>query len=195
MADISIQFWATEREVTEWLKGWIDHKEITLVAMTFEPFSVKQVKSQSIPEVVCDRKVERLCLFASQPKLNARSKWDFENDNHDELVLDVAHLSEEGLRESWLTCRSDNKDALAKWRQIAKDLKSKTTAGVTAINRQNGISGFYKSDRYSEGAKELEDAGTPMLPIAGTAGPIIRLGNVDEAPEAIIESRRVNKLN
>ena len=179
MADISIQFFATDREIRDWLTDWLHLEEIALVAMAFQPFSVEQVVSHEIRSVLCDSKVARLCLLASQPNLDVQSKLEFERDNIDELVLDVGHLSEEGLRESWLACRSENTDAMSKWRQIAKDLKSKTSAGVTAINRQNGVSAFYKSDRYSQGAKELEDAGTRMLPIQGPDGPFIRLGNVD----------------
>ncbi len=184
MADISIEFHATEQELAEWLVQWCSVGDITLVAMTFEPFSVKEVKLSEILAVLRDHDVRRLCLFASEPTLDVHSKVEFERANDDELVLDVGRVSEEGLGESWLACRSDNTDALAKWRHIAKDLKAKTRAGVTAINRQNGVSAFYKSHRFSQGAKELEDAGTPMLPIQGPNGPVIRLGNVDEAPEA-----------
>jgi len=187
VADISIEFHATEQELAEWLMQWCRGDGISLVAMTFQPFSVKEVKSAEVPVVLRDPNVRRLCLFASQPKLDIQSKLEFERANDDELVLDVGRVSEEGLRESWLACRSDTPDALAKWRRIVKDLKAKTHAGVTAINRQNGVSAFYKSHRYSQGAKELEDAGTPILPIQGSGGPIIRLGNVGESPEASIE--------
>ena len=187
MADISIQFYAIGQEIGTWLEEWLHIHGATLVAMTFHPFSVKEVESQGIREALRDQAVRQLCLFVAKPKLDVRYKSDFEHANPDRLMLGIGSLTEEGLHESWLACRTDNADALKSWRRIAKDLKAKTKAGVTGVNRQNGVSAFYKSDRYSHGAKELEDAGTPMLSITGAAGPIIRLGRVNEAPEAIID--------
>ena len=73
------------------------------------------------------------------------------------------------------------KEAAAGGAGIAARIAKQVKARVTAINRPNVISAFYRSNRYSRGAKELEDAGTPMLSVAGMAGPIVRLGKVDEA--------------
>ncbi|MEZ6073148.1 MAG: hypothetical protein R3C10_23490 [Pirellulales bacterium] len=190
MADIAIQFWATEQAFGEWIKQWIEFDDVVLVAMTFQPFGVKQVDPQAIPRVVGDRTVRRHCFVASPPILDVQYKTDFEDANPDALVLDIGHLSEDGLYESWLACRTDNLDALAKWRQIAKVIKVKTKAGVTAINRQNGISAFYRSFRYSEGAKDLESNGVTILTFRtpDTDGPEIRLGKIYDAPDADIDA-------
>lgn len=180
MADISIDFHATEHEIANWLLEWLTMEKVTLVLMVFEPFSVKEIEFKQVTDIACSHDVKRLLLFASEPNLNVKNKVEFDRSNHDELVLDIGHLSEQGLGESWLACRTENPDALKKWRHIAKHLRANTRAGVTGISRQNGVAAFYRSHRYSQGAKDLEEAGTPILPCQGSNGPIIRLGKINE---------------
>lgn len=182
MADISIQFYATESEISEWLKSWLADDDLTLIAMRFQPFCLTTVSASEIDKILRDPTMRRLMVFASVVSLTAKGKSEFEAANGDGLVLDVGHLSKEGLSESWLACRTENVRSLEKWRQVARDLKSKTNRGITAINRQSGASAFYKSGRFSRGAAELEATGTSMIPIQGLSGPIISLGKAAGYP-------------
>jgi hypothetical protein len=115
-------------------------------------------------------------MLTAPANINCESKADFEDKNRDDLTLDVGRLTEAGLAESWLAARTEDVPALAIWRSIVKDLKSETLAGVTAINRQNGISAYYPADRYSPAAAAMEANQIPMLPLVGPQGPIIKLG-------------------
>jgi len=181
MADISIQFYASESELSQWLTGWVAAHDLTVVGMTFQPFLISRIPASEINSAVRDASVDRFVLFAAAVSLTAKTKSAFEADHADGLVLDVGRLSDDGLAESWLACRTDNTVALEKWRHIASDLKSKTKQGITAISRENGIAAFYKSGRFSQGAAELEKAGIAMIATQGLAGPIIRLGKATKS--------------
>ena len=87
MADISIQFWATADELANWLREWLAAKDITLIAMTFQPFSVKSVLPRAVAEVVQDATIPRLYMFLSKEvKLDVTGKPQFESANQDGLI-------------------------------------------------------------------------------------------------------------
>ncbi|MEZ6122128.1 MAG: hypothetical protein R3C49_03000 [Planctomycetaceae bacterium] len=105
-----------------------------------------------------------------------RSVLEFEALNPDCLRLELGRFQAGWLSQSWLVARSDDPDALKKWRLAAKLLRERTRAGVTAINRGTGAQAVMKNFRYSEGALELEKSGVIMCPPQGKNGPAIRLG-------------------
>jgi hypothetical protein len=180
MADISIQFYATTEEFADWITAWVDESEIAVAAIAYQPFSVEAAGPCEIRSFLFDTAVRRICMFPAgiPPNLHARSMSEFHDRNEGMLVLDIGRLSEAGLCESCLACRTADSVTLAKWRRIASDLKKRTKSGVTGINRRNGVAVFYRSCRFSNGAAELEAAGTPMVPTQGPNGPIIKLGNI-----------------
>ncbi|NQU21852.1 MAG: hypothetical protein HQ567_11270 [Candidatus Nealsonbacteria bacterium] len=176
MADIEIDFHASTDEIAKWVTEWVQCEGIHLVAMRFHPFGAREVQARDVSEVVTNDDIERVCFLISRPNLEVRSEVDFEDAHSEQLVLDIGRLSDDGLAESGLACRTDVAKALAVWRRIAKSLKAMTKAGVTGINRQNGRTAYYPSHRYTEGAEALEATGTPMLPTTGLRGPLLRLG-------------------
>jgi hypothetical protein len=183
MADISIQFYATTEELADWIAEWGETGEIALAVMTHSPFTVAAAVPREIPSLIGKAAVRWIGMFpaAVPADLRVRSMYDFVGCNDGVLVLEIGRHLDAGLYESWLACRTENPGALAKWRRIGRDLKKRTTSGITAINRQNGVAAFYKSTRFSNGAAELEAAGTPMVPTQGPNGPIIKLGRIPGA--------------
>lgn len=177
MADISIQFYASPDELERFVSGWIEEHGIHATAMRYRPFSIEKVQTKEIGEVVREKDVRRFYLTQREPDLRANAKSEFEKCNASSLILDIGKLDDGGLGESWLMCRTDDKDALKTWRQVAKSLKEHTQEGVTATNRSNGVSEYYPSYRFTEGAAKLESEGRTMLPVQGTNGPAISLGD------------------
>jgi hypothetical protein len=174
--DINIQFHATPDEIAGWLREWIECEQLYLVALTFSPFQSKVVELDKVQSTVKDQAIKRLSLLIRESDLTPKYQSDFDDRHSDQLVLDVGHLTPEGLRESWMACRTNSAEAFTIWKRIAKDIRAKTEPGVTATDIETGASAFYKSHRYTDGAKALENRGVVMLPIQGMNGPLLRLG-------------------
>ena len=94
---------------------------------------------------------------------------EFLDRNSSALLLDIGRRSSEGLRESWLTAKTQDTGVSAKWKDFAARLRSITKLGTVAVNPQTGASVRLKDHRFSPGAKKLEVEGVPMLPAAGTS--------------------------
>lgn len=177
MADISIQFYASPDELERFLSGWIEEYGIHATAMRYRPFSIEKLQAEEVGEAVREKDVRRFYLTQREPDLSGNAKSEFEESNASSLVLDIGKLDSCGLGESWLMCRTDDKDALKTWRQIAKSLREATQEGITATNRSNGVSEYYPGYRFTEGASKLESEGKAMLPVQGANGPAISLGD------------------
>lgn len=177
MPDISIQFFATPDELVSFAKDMRRVHGVHVTAIRFRPFDAK---------VVMDSELERLFTLSSDycrlaftldlPNLAVVNPLDFGEKNPDSLRLEIGKSNDVSLEESWLSCRTENKHAFTVWRQIADALKHRTFAGITATNRDNGKRAEYPTQRYTSGAKAMEDRGITMLPAVGSSGPHIRLG-------------------
>jgi hypothetical protein len=96
-----------------------------------------------------------------------KSRYDFVMQNPDALVLDVGRLTDLGLKQSWLSCKTDDEISLKKWKKISEIIKKNTLSGAVAVNPKTGESSPSKSHRYTIGAKEMLQSGIEMLPVAG----------------------------
>lgn len=176
MPDINIQFHATPEEIAEWLLEWVEREHLHLVALTFSPFRAKNVEPANIDSAVREQGIRRLSLLIREPDVTPEYQSDFDDSHSDQLVLDVGRQSSEGLRESWLACRTDSAEAYRIWKRIARDVKNRTKPGITATDIETGASAYYKSHRYTDGAKALENRGVDMLPMQGLSRQRLRLG-------------------
>jgi hypothetical protein len=169
MGDISLQFHATPEEILPQLVAFLDQRAIDITAIKFPPFEARQVDKQDLTSIFQDASVRRVALTLSAPKLPVNSMNAFLDQNAGALILDLGRRDEAGLNESWLTTRTQDRNALTIWRVFAKRLRLITRTGVVAINPQTGASVKLSEHRFSEGAKTLEREGVPMLPVAGTS--------------------------
>lgn len=178
MPDISIQFYATPEELLSFVRdAMIDHN-LHAVAMRFRPFEAREVGRADLDSYFSNSSdFHRWALTVDAPHLPVEHELDHADKNPDHLRLEVGKCEPSSLGESWLSCRTNNKAIYDIWKKIASKLKKQTLVGVTGVNRQNGVSVFYKSSRYTKGAKSLEDAGVTMLPPQGPNGPKIILGD------------------
>ena len=180
MADISVQFHALPDELVQFVSECVSEYALHLTAIRYRPFEAVEVDPQDIESVLTNLPDHRRFAFTiEKPCLAVANELDFQKANPDHLRLDIARQSADGLGESWLCSRTNNSAALRIWRQIAKRLKEMTNPGVTAINRTTGVAATYKSARYSNGAKALEESGVPMVPAQGPRGPLLKLGIVE----------------
>ena len=183
MPDISVQFYATPKELFSFVKEAIDEFKLHAVAMQFRPFEARKVDQSFLDLCFSESsKFDRLYFTVMAPKFPIENEIDQANKNPDFLRLQIGKYKPESLEQSWLSCRTENKAVYDIWKKIANKLKKLTSQGVTSINRQTGVSAFYKSFRYTEGAKLLEQAGVIMLPPQGPNGPKIILGHTDMTP-------------
>jgi hypothetical protein len=168
MADISIQFHALPEELLAFVRQIVADFDLHTVALRFRPFDASALSKGRLDNCFSDESsYKRLHFTIGKPVLPAAHELDFSDKNPDSLRLDIGTLGEDGLRESWLSARTENLAAIATWKKIAKRLKSLTEQGATAVNPKTGRMGPAKSHRFTEGAKRLEATGIPMLTITG----------------------------
>ena len=169
MADISIQFHALPEELLLFVRECMEEFGLHLVAMRFFPFEAVEVGPERLDEIFSGDSLFRELGFTTDPPvLPATSNLDFADRNPDKLRLNIQRVTADGLRQTGLTCRTEDKSCLKVWRKIARRLVARTAGGVVTTNPDSGISDEpCKSFRYTPGAKELADRGVVMLPSAG----------------------------
>ena len=168
MADISIQFHALPEELLAFVRQVVAEFDLRVVALRYRPFRARELAEDQLADCFADDSPDRRLHFSlGEPALAVARELEFGDKNPDSLRLDVGVVDSNGVRESWLSARTDNSAALAVWRQVAKRLKGITEQGATAISPKTGGRGPARSHRFSAGAKRLEAAGTPMLTITG----------------------------
>jgi hypothetical protein len=168
MSDISIQFHALPKELMEFVRQIVADFGLHVVALRFRPFKATELSESQLG--CCFSAVspyKRLHFTLGDPVLNVAQELELGDKNPDSLRLDIGTVDLEGLRESWLSARTDDPSSLATWKKIAKRLKGVTQQGATAINRKTGAKGPAKCHRFTEGAKRLDASGTRMLTITG----------------------------
>jgi hypothetical protein len=169
MTDLSTQFHALPSELEALVSSFVHENGVYVTAIRFPPFEASQVDIAAVPSVFRENSVERIILTLRPPVLPANGMNDFLDRNGDALILDIGRQSEAGLKESWLTARTNDAEALNTWRHLAKRLRSMTRTGVLAVNPHTGSTTRLRAHRFSAGAKALEAVGISMLPAAGGA--------------------------
>ena len=177
MPDISISLYALPDELISFAAAAIDDFNLCAVAMRYPPFEIVEIRGDDLKDLFANPiPFREVAFMLVPPALTAKGRMEFIDKNRDQLSIQIGRQTANGLEESILSCRTDNDDTLAIWRTITNRLKQQTQAGVTAINRQSGISAYYRSTRYTQGAKALEISGVAMVPFQGSNGPRILLG-------------------
>ncbi len=169
MADLSLQFHCLPDEVIPLVFSFVEEVQANVVAIRFHPFEVRLVSKDDLAGVLRDPDVRRVAFTVNTPNLSASTMNTFLDHNPGTLLLDVGRRQDVGLKESWLTSRTDDAVTLANWRKLAKKIRSLTTVGAVAVNPQTGATAKLKDHRFSAGAKALEREGVPILPAAGSA--------------------------
>jgi hypothetical protein len=170
MADLSIQFHALPDEVIQFAQDVVHDFGVTLVAIRVRPFDIREIDDpKALRRVLDESGFSRIAFLLGKPSLPAPDEPSFIKLNPDCLRLDIGQSAEDGLRQSWLSARTENREAIAIWRRVAAQLKRITHAGAIAVNPTTGASGFIGSYRYTTNAKVMAEGGLRMLPIAGSA--------------------------
>ena len=168
MADISIQFHALPEELLSFTREFMADFALYVVAMRFFPFEANIIPFGNLSDVFSpDSSSRELAFTLTQPVLPVNNNIDFYDKNPDSLRLDIERVTNNELRQTWLTCRTDNSVAFGVWRKIAKRLKSSTLSGVVVVDPNTGAAVSSRSFRYTTGAKGLALAGVTMRPTAG----------------------------
>ena len=174
-SDISIQFYATPQELLEFVRKLLQEQVAYASIVDDRPFNLRLLDSTNIDEAFRSSGTRRIYLTLNKPE-RCLSRKDFETNVSNPLILDVGFLDQSHLHQSWLACRVFDEGVLKVWKKVARRLKDQTEDGITATNRENGVSQFYKSFRHTEGARNLQHQGVEIIPIQGEKGPKMRLG-------------------
>jgi len=172
MPDISIQFHATQDELAGFAKDIASEPAVTSVAIYQSPFKAEKCSEDDFGKLLADPNCWRLAFSLKDINLPASGGLNFLDKNPDCLLLDVGHLTNEGLTQSCLSARTESPESLKAWKSIASRLKKMTRAGVIATNKSTGATSLMKSFRYSEGAKLLEEKGVAIIQFTGGKVPL-----------------------
>jgi hypothetical protein len=164
MADISIEFYAAPDELREFLRQAVSDFGLYVTEIRFPPYQAVELDPLRLDTPWgYTSPYQELVFTIQKPNLPEKKGIEFVDKNPAMMRLLVGGRSEDGLVESWLSARTDDKPSLAVWRKIAKRLKEITTKGVMGFNPRNGVSGPISRLRYTAGAKALQCEGVPMI--------------------------------
>jgi len=175
MADLSIQFHALPAEAIQFALDVVRDFDVSPLAIRVRPFGAQPIDDPNeLGLILQEGGVSRVVFCFGKPSLLALDESGFIKLNPDSLRLDIGKLTEQGLRQSWLSARTENREAMALWKKIAARLRSATNAGAMAINPATGAKCVIKDYRYTANAKIMSESGLRMLPIAGSS--ILKFG-------------------
>jgi hypothetical protein len=167
MTDILIQFHALPEELRPLIHWSMEELGVHITAFRFWPFQAVEVRLDTLDAPLLDPSIRELALTLEAPTLSIANMNAFLDLHPAALRLDIGRRSEKGLAESCLSCRTWDARSLEVWKKIARKLRGITKAGAIATNPDTGATARSRNHRYTVGAKALDDAGVPIMPVAG----------------------------
>jgi hypothetical protein len=168
MTDILIQFHALPEDLVPLLHWAVKDLAVHVTAFRFFPFQAEEIRQDMLDALFLEPSTRVIAFTRTRASLPAATKGEFLDNNSGALSLDIGRLSEKGLNESCLSCRTSDVHSLEVWKQIARKLKGITKAGATATSPTTRATSRVRNHRYTAGAKALDERGIPMLPVAGS---------------------------
>ncbi len=168
MAGLSIQFHALPSEISLLINECFAEHPLYTIGVSFPPFAATELTFDQVSDAIINGPYWRFIFTENKPLLPIRSAKELSEKHPDALVLDVGRKRPEGLDESWLCCRIPGATVNERWKRIAQKLRKITQSGAVAVDPKTMASTTVKNHRFTKGAKELNEQGWPMLPIAGT---------------------------
>jgi len=192
MSSLNLQFHALSAELVDLLLAATQDEKIHFVILESAPFSARAVAPDDLRNEVVSpssgKMASALYLMRTAPDLSPTMSTKFYDRNPGGIVVDIGARTPGGLKQSRLSTITDDLLTLALAKKIAKALRKFSKSGVTAVNAETGAKHLNKSSRYTEGAKELEESGCPMLPFAG--GGKLVLGDLAASPGGVTSEIR-----
>lgn len=160
---MAMQLHATPKELVEFAAWCAKAHDLEIGAMEFPPERYFKVSASKVLSLADAESVMKLVLYRG-----GHAKADLERQAiEDALVFIISRPKDGKLRQSLVSVSGEDPETQKIWKQVSRELRKNTTAGVTAINRSTGATGHYKMFRFTEGAREMQKKGTIMLPLAG----------------------------
>jgi hypothetical protein len=168
MTDIEIHLHALPAELAPLFQRCVVDLGLYVAQVTFPPYEVSEVNSSKIDTLIADDPRCTSLVFSKTPFIAlGNDQGAFAERNPNVLKLELGRLTPDALHESDLTARCDDANALAAWRRIVKEIKAITQAGVDVTNPSNGATGHDRNQRFTQGARELELRGVPIVTFNG----------------------------
>lgn len=180
MSSLNLQFHCSPDEIANFIGAATKGEVVHLVLLGGRPFNAVEVESKGLAEALTlaghAGLPMALYILRDPPELAATSRADFYARNPENIVVDIGTFSQLGLKQSAISTKTGDASLMKLAKKIAKEIKTGTQAGVTAVNVDTGAKVLMKTFRYSDEALNLERGGIDMLPFAG--GVKLILGNV-----------------
>ena len=179
MASMSIQLHATPDELRSFMKGAAKELDLIIIELTGNPFSLRSLGDIDFTyqdELHQKFRWFQYYLFKEQPNLDVTQQFDFFKKNPTHLALSIGKHTTEGLIQSSISMKTDDPETVRIGKMIAAKLKRITKVGATAWSPGGHDKAFYRTFRYTDKAKALEEKGVKILPFAGEC--TMRLGKV-----------------
>ena len=163
MAGFQTEFHATEEELYELIETWLDQYSLFISAFAFPPRSRVAISRATVREVLARPDVLQITLTHGPVNPSLIGVSEVSDEGYSFLYLLIGRLKPHGLEQSNLSTGYD--DPI--WKKINRDLKRRTTAGAVYTNEDTGASHFYRTPRFTAGAKALAASGTPLREYGG----------------------------
>jgi hypothetical protein len=168
LTDIHVQFHALPQELLPLVREWVTEFGLNAVALKFSPFELKQVAPEELETVFADDSpYAEIVLTLAKPSLQASHQMDFADKNPGALHVGIKRIGAEGLRQTFISARTNDPRSVATWKEAANRLRKVTKAGVIAVSPDTGARSYNRTSRYTAGAESMASLGVAMLPIGG----------------------------
>jgi hypothetical protein len=165
MSNPSLQFFALPEELSTILHGSLDG--LTLLG-EFDN-QVHMIPIEWSLACLTNPHLKEVAFTPQKVTATAASIEELRQTNPEVLVLEIGHLTTNGLKESWLWSMCNDPVASKRWNSVAAKIRRHTKSGMRAVNPRTGGVAEQKSLRFTRGAQIAYHSGTPLLSFVGFA--------------------------
>ena len=172
MKSIGIQFHATSEEIAQIITNAIDKFSLFFEGVIINPFSIKKIILKDMINIFHEIEPElhlKIYLSLNPINTNCKDESEFIKNNFSLISFEIGRQLNGFLEESFFSTIPKDEHTLRTAELIAKDIKKKTKAGVTAINPNTGAKAYIRTNRYTQGAVDLAKQGVKMIAWVGNS--------------------------
>jgi len=168
MKSIIVQFHITHEEIANFLVNIARELHLHFVlSRSKAQIPPKEIAFEDIHNVIFENSAveyTQIIVLPDKPEIDSNGNFLHIDPCEGAIEFTIGALSPQSLMQSSFSVKTNDQRLLALAKTIASKLKKLTKAGTTAAIDENII---YRTDRYTEKAKELQNRGLKMMPFAG----------------------------
>ena len=167
-----LQLHVMPTELLGWLDGWRNRHRLSARLIYYSPRRSRLIRSNASLQGVVKSYgwPDEIVLSHYRPR-NTRddevSAVDDLRATGEGITVLMPEHTVKGLRQAIIAVDSKNWKSKSPWREIVRDIRARTRAGMWVINPALNVSRFYRSLRFTEEAAMAARKGMVLLPVAG----------------------------